>query len=365
MIGKRVSVFVFFWFFGVQVNYVLTNIVPPSQIEPMPDVYSHITYPAANNVVNYNASPNPQYTSPNFNHFNEQIGQPSPQVLGNYQKREYQDYQQKPLQQKRSSDEMVMGANPTTASYDYSSDLKSTIVSVNDNLGLMADTQRLLLNSFKVQQQQYNSIEQKLNDVPFQRNSAYSGQQNYGPTATQQPQYQYQLISPPSPPPLPPLPYGQSPQKEHPVHHHKKAESSKKLLAKLFKKHKKGNRRGLALLQRRSESERLERHAAMTLTYIRNGIVNALWTAAVVACVKLAPILLFGFKLMFKSVLPLTGLALFGTNRGLFPKALKKDDDDDEDVRFDDDEEDDEDDDEEEEDRDVTEEKEESGHHYR
>ncbi len=78
---------------------------------------------------------------------------------------------------------------------------------MKDNLGFMADTQRLLLNSFKVQQQQYNNIEEKLqiNDTPFQRNAAYGAQQNYGPPATPQPQYQSI-----SPPPLPPLPYGQT-----------------------------------------------------------------------------------------------------------------------------------------------------------
>lgn len=75
---------------------------------------------------------------------------------------------------------------------------------MKDNLGLMTETQRLLLNSFKVQQQQYNNIEEKLqiNDNPSPRNAAYSGQQNYGAPAIQQPQYQ-------SIPPLPLLPYGQ------------------------------------------------------------------------------------------------------------------------------------------------------------
>lgn len=106
-----------------------------------------------------------------------------------------------------------------------------------------------------------------------------------------------------------------------------------------------------------SESERLERRAAMSLAYIRNGVINALWTAVVVACVKLAPILLFGFKLMFKSVLPLTGLALFGTNRGLFPNHLK-DDRDDDDTQIDDDDDDD-DNESEDEDRDISEEKDE------
>lgn len=68
---------------------------------------------------------------------------------------------------------------------------------------------------------------------------------------------------------------------------------------------------------------------------------------------------------MFKSVLPLTGLALFGVNRGIFPQHFKEKDNDD-DIRFDD--EDDEDDDDEDlsddEDRDISEEKEASSHHY-
>lgn len=106
----------------------------------------------------------------------------------------------------------------------------------------------------------------------------------------------------------------------------------------------------------------------MSHRYLRNGIVNALWTAAVVACVKLAPILLFGFKLMFKSVLPLTGLALFGTNRGLFPQYLKKDTDDD--IQLDDIDDDDDDDDEfdeieDDDDRDVSEEKDDISDRYR
>lgn len=82
----------------------------------------------------------------------------------------------------------------------------------------MADSQRLLLNSMKVQQQQFTKIEEKLSETPFQRNSVYNAPQNYGPSAAPQPQpqYQYQLISPPSLPPaaLPPLPYGQSIKKE-------------------------------------------------------------------------------------------------------------------------------------------------------
>lgn len=142
----------------------------------------------------------------------------------------------------------------------------------------------------------------------------------------------------------------------HTVHHHKK-HSHKKGFGKLFKKHKKGSNRGLGLFRRVSERERMERHATMTLAYIRNGVVNAFYTALVVACVKLTPILLFGFKLMFRSVLPLTGLALFGTNRGLFPN-LKDDHHNDDDVQIDDDEDDD-DDELDDEDRDISEEDEE------
>lgn len=102
-------------------NFVSTNNIQQTQMEPMPDVYSRVpTYPAANNVVNYNASPNPQYTSPNFNHFNDHVAQP-PHIPGNYHKREYQDYQPKPSVQQEKPSEKI---NPTTESYDFSSDLK-------------------------------------------------------------------------------------------------------------------------------------------------------------------------------------------------------------------------------------------------
>lgn len=85
---------------------------------------------------------------------------------------------------------------------------------MKDNLGFMADTQRLLLNSFKVQQQQYNNIEEKLQvnepSSPFQRNVAYGiAQPNYGaPANPQQPQYQPAIL------PLPPLPYVQPEKQE-------------------------------------------------------------------------------------------------------------------------------------------------------
>lgn len=159
--------------------------------------------------------------------------------------------------------------------------------------------------------------------------------------------FSYQII-------IPAIPHSET------VHHHKK-HSQKKGLGKLFsRQHKKGAKRGLALVGRNLEAARMERHAAMTLAYIKNGIVNALWTAVVVACVKLAPILLFGFKLMFKSVLPLTGLALFGTNRGLFPNQFKADRDDNDDVVIDDEDDEESDD----EDRDITEEND-TTHTYR
>lgn len=62
----------------------------------------------------------------------------------------------------------------------------------------------------------------------------------------------------------------------------------------------------------------LQRHAQRTLAFIRNGVVNALWTALVVACVKLTPLLLYGAKLLFQSVIPLAGMAIFNNRRGLF-----------------------------------------------
>lgn len=54
-------------------------------------------------------------------------------------------------------------------------------------------------------------------------------------------------------------------------------------------------------------------------------MVNALWTALVVACVKLTPLLLFGVKLLFQSVIPLAGMAVFNNRKGLFANV---DDDD-------------------------------------
>ncbi len=124
MVVNRVPVLVLIPFYCiVVVNYVFAKTVPPSQIEPMPDLYSMAsTYPAANNVVNYNASPNPQYSSSNYNSFNEQTAQPPPQMPGNYQDL---DYQQKPIQQQQKSlEELVTGNSPTSKPYDYSSDLK-------------------------------------------------------------------------------------------------------------------------------------------------------------------------------------------------------------------------------------------------
>lgn len=69
---------------------------------------------------------------------------------------------------------------------------------------------------------------------------------------------------------------------------------------------------------------------------------------------------------MFKSVLPLTGLALFGANRGLFPQQLKEDHDDG-DLRLEDDgdeEEEDEEDELDDEEKDLSEEKDERKHHH-
>lgn len=116
MIKKSVSVMLFVSFYCALVNCVSAKTVPPSQIEPLPDMYAFAsTYPGMNNAVNYNASPNPQYPSNNFNNFNEPTQPPPPQMLGNYQK---------PLQQQTSLEELVMGNAPTTKAYDYSNDLK-------------------------------------------------------------------------------------------------------------------------------------------------------------------------------------------------------------------------------------------------
>lgn len=69
----------------------------------------------------------------------------------------------------------------------------------------------------------------------------------------------------------------------------------------------------------------LQRRAQRTLTFIKNGIINALWTALAVACVKLTPLLLFAAKLLFQSAIPLASMALNQNRRGHFADA---DDDD-------------------------------------
>lgn len=118
------SVFVILFFCcALTENLVTAKTVPPTAIEPLPDLYSIAsTYPGANNVVNYNASPNPQYTSNNYNNFNEPTPQPPNQMLGNYQS---MDYQQKTPLQKKSVEESVTGNySPTSKSYDFSNDLK-------------------------------------------------------------------------------------------------------------------------------------------------------------------------------------------------------------------------------------------------
>lgn len=123
MVKKSFSVFLQLTCYCTLVNFVYAKTVPPSQVEPFPDLYTLAsTYPGTNNVVNYNASPNPQYSSNNFNHFNEPTPQPLPQIQSNYQNI---DYQQKPIQQQKSLEEMVTAASPTsTKNYEYSDDLK-------------------------------------------------------------------------------------------------------------------------------------------------------------------------------------------------------------------------------------------------
>lgn len=124
MAKESVSVYLLVPFYCALVYCVSAKTVAPSGIEPFPDMYSVAsTYPAANNVVNYNASPNPQYSSNNYNNFNEPTPHtlPTPQMHGNYQN---VDYQQKLPQQQKLLEELVTGNSPTTNTYDYSNDLK-------------------------------------------------------------------------------------------------------------------------------------------------------------------------------------------------------------------------------------------------
>lgn len=76
---------------------------------------------------------------------------------------------------------------------------------------------------------------------------------------------------------------------------------------------RRGLRRGVT-----RRTVRMQRQAHQTLSFIKKGIVNALWTAVVVIIVKLAPLLLLGIKLMFKSMVPLAGMAVFQERQDVF-----------------------------------------------
>lgn len=119
---KSVSIFLLTLFYCALVNFVSAKTVPPAAIEPLPDMYSlAATYPG-NNAVNYNASPNPQFSSNNFNNFNEPTPQPPLQILGSYQNMDYQ--QQRPVRQQKSQEELATENNPTAKNFDYSNELK-------------------------------------------------------------------------------------------------------------------------------------------------------------------------------------------------------------------------------------------------
>lgn len=121
MAAKSVSIFSSIILYCALVNTVTSKTVPPMEIEPLPDLYSLAsTYPSSNNAINYNASPNPQYTSSNFNNFNDPT--PQPPIIGNYQNMDYQ--QKQPVQQK-SLEEFVTGNySPNSKNYDFTNDLK-------------------------------------------------------------------------------------------------------------------------------------------------------------------------------------------------------------------------------------------------
>lgn len=56
----------------------------------------------------------------------------------------------------------------------------------------------------------------------------------------------------------------------------------------------------------------------MSLMYIKRGLVDAFWTAAIVFAVRLIPLVFYGLRLIFHSVTPLAGMALYQNRRGLF-----------------------------------------------
>lgn len=122
MVKKSVFVLFQISFYCALVNVVIAKTVPPTAIEPLPDLYSLASaYPSVNNV-NYNASPNPQYSSNNFNNFNEPTPQPPNQIHGNYPN---MDYQQNPPMQPKSIDELVQGNySPTLNSNGIGNELK-------------------------------------------------------------------------------------------------------------------------------------------------------------------------------------------------------------------------------------------------
>lgn len=122
MIKKSGSVLFSIILYCALVNVVITKTVPPSEIEPLADLFTlGSNYPIPNNV-NYNASPNPQYTS-NFNNFNEPTPQPPNQIVGNYQNVDYAQ-NPSPQQQHQSVEQLVTGNYSPTSKYDFSSDLK-------------------------------------------------------------------------------------------------------------------------------------------------------------------------------------------------------------------------------------------------
>lgn len=62
----------------------------------------------------------------------------------------------------------------------------------------------------------------------------------------------------------------------------------------------------------------IQEHAEQTLMYIKRGLLDAFWTAIIVFGVKILPLIFYGMKLLFKSVIPLAGMAVYHNRQNLF-----------------------------------------------
>lgn len=77
-------------------------------------------------------------------------------------------------------------------------------------------------------------------------------------------------------------------------------------------------RRGFIRAPPAPNNYEIQQHAQRTFMYIKRGLIDALLTALVVFVVKMLPLVFYGLKLMFQSMIPLAGMAVYHNQRGLF-----------------------------------------------